>query len=140
MGPTVAKVEYITRDHMKPLLEPYGLSEAVRHGSTLTIAGQTGMNAQAQIVEGGLKAQALQAFRNIREIIELAGGSIENIVHLTWYLADAPSALSFVEEAIDVTMARAEILPGIAPGSTAVRVKALLTPEILIEIQTVVAL
>ena len=42
--------------------------------------------------------------------------------------------------AVDVTMARAEILPGIAPGSTAVRVKELLTPEILIEIQSVVAL
>ncbi len=134
------KIEYVTRPFMKALLEPYGLSEAVRHGQTLTIAGQTGMTAQHQIVEGGLKAQALQAFRNIREIVELAGGSIENIVHLTWYLADGPAARSFMEDAIDVTMARAEILPGIAPGSTAVRVKELLTPEILIEIQTVAAL
>src|ERR1700722_18471399 len=134
----MAKVEYVTRAHMKALLEPYGLSEAVRHGSTLTIAGQTGMNAQHQIVEGGLKAQALQAFRNIKEIVELAGGSVENIVHLTWYLADSPR--SFMEDAVDVTLARAEILPGIAPGSTAVRIKELLTPEILIEIQTVVAL
>jgi enamine deaminase RidA (YjgF/YER057c/UK114 family) len=91
-------------------------------------------------VEGGLKAQALQAFRNIREIVEFAGGSIENIVHLTWYLADGTHARSFMEDAVDVTMARAEILPGIAPGSTAVRVKELLTPEILIEIQSVVAL
>ena len=136
----MAKVEYVTRAHMKALIEPYGLSEAVRHGSTLTIAGQTGMNAQAQIVEGGLKAQALEAFRNIREIVEFAGGSIENIVHLTWYLADGTHARSFMEDAVDVTMARAEILPGIAPGSTAVRVKELLTPEILIEIQSVVAL
>jgi enamine deaminase RidA (YjgF/YER057c/UK114 family) len=134
----MAKVEYVTREHMKPLLEPYGLSEAVRHGATLTIAGQTGMNAQAQIVEGGLKAQAAQALRNIKEIIEFAGGSIENIVHLTWYLA--PSPRSFMEDAVDVTLARAEILPGIAPGSTAVRVKELLTSEILIEIQSVVAL
>ena len=117
---------------MKALLAPYGLSEAVRHGATLTIAGQTGMNAQAQIVEGGLKAQAAQAFRNIREIVEFAGGSVENIVHLTWYLV--PSARSFLEDVVDVTMARAEILPGVAPGSTAVRVKELLTSEILIEI------
>lgn len=134
----MAKVEYVTRDHMKALLGPYGLSEAVRHGATLTIAGQTGMNEEHRIVEGGLKAQALQAFRNIKEIVALAGGSFENIVHLTWYLADSPR--SFMEDAVDVTLARAEILPGIAPGSTAVRVEELLTPDILIEIQTVVAL
>jgi enamine deaminase RidA (YjgF/YER057c/UK114 family) len=134
----VSKVKHFTRASMKPLLEPYGLVEAVRHGNTLTLSGQTGIDASHQIVQGGLKAQALQAFRNIREIVELAGGSVEDIVHLTWYLV--PSARSFMEDALDVTMARSEILPGIAPGSTAVRVKELLTPDILIEIQTVAAL
>jgi enamine deaminase RidA (YjgF/YER057c/UK114 family) len=123
---------------MKPLLEPYGLVEAVRHGQTLTLGGQTGIDASHRIVEGGLKAQALQAFRNIREVIEFAGGRVENIVHLTWYLV--PSGRSFMEDALDVTMARNEILPGVAAGSTAVRVKELLTPDILIEIQSVVAL
>ncbi|MGA9794019.1 MAG: RidA family protein [Rhizomicrobium sp.] len=134
----MTKVETITRPHMKALLEPYGLSEAVRHGDTLTLGGQTGLNAQHQIVEGGLKAQAVQAFRNIKDVIAFAGGDVANIVHLTWYLA--PSARGFMEDAIDVTMARNEVLPGIAPGSTAVRVNALLTPDILIEIQAVVAL
>jgi enamine deaminase RidA (YjgF/YER057c/UK114 family) len=134
----MSKVEYVTRPHMRPLLEPFGLSEAVRHGQTLTLGGQTGINAEHQIVEGGLKAQALQAFRNIKEVVEFAGGDIANLVHLTWYLA--PSARGFMEDAIDVTMARNEVLLGIAPGSTAVRVNALLTPEILIEIQAVAAL
>ena len=134
----MGKVQYVTRDFMKPLLEPYGLSEAVRHGATLTLAGQTGMDREHKIVEGGLKAQALQAFRNIREIVELGGGSVENLVHLTWYLAD--SQRSFMEDAMDVAAARAEVLPGISPASTAVRVKELLTPEILIEIQAVAAL
>lgn len=136
----MAKVEYLTRPSMKALLAPYGLSEAVRHGQTLTVAGQTGIDAQHRIVEGGLKAQALQAFRNIKEIVELAGGSTDNLVHLTWYLAGDHCTQSFMEDAIEVTMARNEVLPGIAPGSTAVRVKELLTPEILIEIQATAAL
>jgi enamine deaminase RidA (YjgF/YER057c/UK114 family) len=134
----MSKTERITRPAMKPLLEPYGLSEAVRHGDTLTLGGQTGIDARHQIVEGGLKAQAAQAFRNIKEIVELAGGSVDDLVHLTWYLADSPR--SFLEEALDVTAARNEVLPGVAPGSTAIRVKALLMPEILIEIQAVAAL
>jgi 2-iminobutanoate/2-iminopropanoate deaminase len=133
-------VEHITRTAMKPLLEPYGMSEAVKAGGMLYLAGQTGISAQHAIVEGGLKAQALQAFRNIKEIIELAGGRVENLVHLTWYLADGPAARSFMEDATDVLAAKEEIMPAIKSGSTAVRVKELLMPEILIEIEAVAAL
>jgi 2-iminobutanoate/2-iminopropanoate deaminase len=129
-------IERITRAAMKPLLEPYGLCEAVRHGTSLTLAGQTGMNAAHQIVEGGLKAQAAQAFRNIAEVLREAGGG--EIVHLTWYLADTGRGV--MEDALDVTAARNEVLPGLVCGATAVRVNALLTPEILIEIQAVAAL
>jgi len=131
-------VERITREHMKKLIEPYGLCEAVRHGGALFIAGQTGMDAQHRIVDGGIRAQAAQAFRNIREIIEHAGGHAENLVSLTWYLADNPR--SFMEDAIDVTAAREDVFPGVVAGSTAVRVQALLMPEILVEIQAVCAL
>jgi enamine deaminase RidA (YjgF/YER057c/UK114 family) len=133
-------VEHITRESMKPLLDPYGLSEAVKCGTMLTLGGQTGIAADHQIVAGGLKAQAAQAFRNIREIVELAGGRVENLVHLTWYLVEGPEPRSFLEDAMDVMAARDEVMPGIKPGSTAVRVKALLTPEILIEIQATAAL
>jgi 2-iminobutanoate/2-iminopropanoate deaminase len=134
------KVEYVTRDFMKPLIEPFGLSEAVRVGQMLYIAGQTGMDETHQIVAGGLKAQALQAFRNIKAVVESAGGEVENLVQLTWYLADGPDARALMEDAIEVTAAKDEVLPGIRPGSTAVRVKELLTPEILIEIQSICAL
>jgi 2-iminobutanoate/2-iminopropanoate deaminase len=134
----MAKLERITRDCMKPLMEPYGLCEAVRHGDTLTIAGTTGIDERQQVVEGGLKAQALQAFRNIRAILEAAGASQANLVHLTWYLADSPTA--FLEDAFAVTAARDEIFPALTCGNTAVRVKALLTPELLIEVNGTAAL
>jgi enamine deaminase RidA (YjgF/YER057c/UK114 family) len=133
------KVEHITREAMRPLLEPYGLVEAVKAGSMLTLGGQTGINEQHQIVEGGLKAQALQAFRNIKAVVELAGGRIENLTHLTWYLVEGQPR-SFLEDAMEVTAAREEIMPGMKCASTAVRVKALLMPEILIEIQATAAL
>ena len=136
----MSKVQTITREHMKPLIEPYGLAEAVRAGDLLYIAGQTGLDDRHQVVAGGLKAQATQAFRNIRAVIELAGGRPENLVHLTWYLADGPAARSFLEDALDVTAARNEVFPGVIAGSTAVRVKALLTPELLVEIQAIAAL
>ncbi|HTT97914.1 MAG TPA: RidA family protein [Rhizomicrobium sp.] len=134
----MAGIERITRAHMKPLIEACGLCEATRQGDTLFIAGQTGMSHAHQIVDGDIRAQAVQAFRNIREVIETAGGRAENLLSLTWYLADGPR--SFMEDALDVTAAREEVFPGIVTGSTAVRVRSLLTPEILVEIQAVCAL
>ena len=136
----MSTVERITRPAMKPLIEPYGLCEAVKHGATLTLAGQTGITKDHAIVAGGLRAQAVQAFANIKEVVELAGGIADNIVHFTWYLAESKPSRSFMEDALDVTAARNEIFPGLVAGSTAVRVKELLDPEILIEIQAVAAL
>lgn len=136
----MSKIEYITREAMKPLLEPFGLSEACKCGQVLHLGGQVGMDESHAIVAGGLGAQARQAFRNIREIVELAGGRVEDIVQLTWYLVEGAGGRAFMDDALEVTAARQEVLPGIKPPSTAVRVKALLTPEILIEVQTVAAL
>src|SRR5579863_7275528 len=112
------QVQTITREHMRPLIEPYGLAEAVRTGDLLYIAGQTGLGDDHQVVAGGLKAQAAQAFRNIKAIIELAGGLPENLVHLTGYLADGPAGRSFMEDALDITAARNEVFPGVIAGST----------------------
>ena len=130
-------VDYITREAMKPLLEPFGLTEAAQGGGVIVLGGQVGMGPDHQIVAGGLAAQARQAFRNIRSVLEAAGVQPENLLHLTWYLVD--TGTSFMEDAMAVTEARNEILPGVTPPSTAVRVAALLTPDILIEIQATAA-
>lgn len=132
--------DHITRESMKPLLAPYGLVEAVRSGSVLTLGGQTGIDEHHQIVGGGLNAQAVQAFKNIKAVVELAGGRVENLMHLTWYLVEGDNSRSFLEDALDVTAAREEVMPGLRCASTAVRVNALLMTEILIEIQAIAAL
>lgn len=134
----MAKLERITRDCMKRLMEPYGLCEAVRHGDTLTIGGTTGIDDKQQVVAGGLKEQALQIFRNIRAILAEAGATQDNLVQLTWFLADAPTTL--LEDSLVVTAAREEVFPGLQCASTAVRVKALVLPELLIEIEGKAAL
>src|SRR3954467_496775 len=100
----MAKLERITRDCMKPLMEPYGLCEAVRHGDTLTIGGTTGIDDKQQVVAGGLKAPALQVFRNIKAILAEADATQDNLVQLTWFLADAPTTL--LEDSLVVTAAR----------------------------------
>jgi 2-iminobutanoate/2-iminopropanoate deaminase len=137
----MAKVETITRATMESLIGPYGLCEATRVGDLLYIGGQAGIDDQThEVVAGGLRAQAVQAFKNIKAIIALAGGRPEHLLHMTWYLADGPQPRSMLEDSLDITAARDEVFPGLVTGSTAVRVKGLLTPELLIEIQAVAAL
>src|SRR5690242_5912443 len=103
-GGKMPKIDRLTRDCMKPLMEPYGLCEAVRHGDTLTIGGTTGIDESQEVVTGGLKAQALQAFRNIKAILEAAGTTPDNLIHLTWYMAGAPTTM--LEDSFTVTAAR----------------------------------
>ena len=136
----MAKVERLNRPSMKPLIEPFGLCEAVKAHRMLYLGGQTGMDETHQIVGGGLKAQAVHAFRNIEAVLVLAGARPADLVHLTWYVVESADGKSFMEEALDITAAREEVMLGLVCASTAVRVKALLTPEILIEIQAVAAL
>lgn len=133
-------VEHLTRPGMKPLLEPYGLCEAVRKGRTLHISGQTGIGEDHQVVDGGLKAQAVQAFRNLKAVVELAGGAASDIVSLTWYLTEGADGRSFLEDAIEVTAAKEAVMPRVCPAMTAVRVAALLTPDLRIEIQGIAEL
>lgn len=66
---------------------PY--SQAIRTGNMLFSSGQLGLDpATGNFVEGGVKEQAVQVFRNIRTILEEAGFTVDDIVKTTVFLAD----------------------------------------------------
>ncbi len=61
-------------------------------GNLLCIAGEVGMDMDGQIVcPGDPIAQARYSFRRIREVVELAGGTMANIVDLISFHKDARS-------------------------------------------------
>ncbi|MCL4184608.1 MAG: RidA family protein [Burkholderiaceae bacterium] len=66
---------------------PY--SQAVRVGQTVWLSGQIALDpATGQLVDGGIEAQAEQAFRNMAAVIEAAGGTFAHCVKLTLFLTD----------------------------------------------------
>ena len=66
---------------------PY--SQAIQKGDFLFVSGQLGIDpSTGNFVEGGVKEQAQQVFKNIRAIISEAGYSMGNIVKTTVFLAD----------------------------------------------------
>src|SRR5439155_711658 len=51
------------------------------------VAGQTGVDASGKAAQG-FRAQAVQAFTNIKTALASVGGSMDHVVRLTTYLTD----------------------------------------------------
>ncbi|MFW6152825.1 MAG: RidA family protein [Halobacteriota archaeon] len=74
-----------------PSFESFDLpiSQAIIHGDTVYVAGQTGVDpATGEPVEDDLEAEARQALENIAAILEAAGTSFDNVVKATVFIED----------------------------------------------------
>lgn len=66
---------------------PY--SQAVFSNGFIFLSGQIGIDPkQGAIVEGGVEAQAVQVFKNIKNVLEKAGTDMSSIVKATVFLKD----------------------------------------------------
>ena len=71
------------------LAKPSGFSHAVvATGTTVFLAGQTGMTPDGAIVEGGVVAQFEQALTNLLTALAEAGGTPEQLTSVTIYIVD----------------------------------------------------
>lgn len=78
--------EEITTDELCEPPEPY--SYALRHGDTVYLAGQVAFDRDGNIVGATVAEQAEQVWRNIADVLEAAGGSLENVIKITYYMQD----------------------------------------------------
>jgi enamine deaminase RidA (YjgF/YER057c/UK114 family) len=71
------------------LAAPSGFSHAVvARGTSIHLAGQTGMDASGAIVAGGVVAQFEQALGNLLTALRAAGGLPDGLASLTVYIVD----------------------------------------------------
>ncbi len=71
------------------LAAPSGFSHAVvATGTTVFLAGQTGLDPSGAIVPGGVVPQFEQALSNLLEALASAGGSPADLASLTIYIVD----------------------------------------------------
>jgi reactive intermediate/imine deaminase len=81
------KRKAIATDRAPKAFGPY--SQAIRDGRTLYVSGQLPVDpATGTLVEGGIREQTQRVIRNLVGIVEAAGGSLESIVKLTFFIAD----------------------------------------------------
>jgi len=133
-----AKTGSVVREYKNPpgLSTPRGYSHAVSvtGGRTVYIAGQVAYNTQGEVVgKGDLRAQARQAFENLRIALAAAGGSFKDLVKINTYVVGyKPDQLPILREV------RAEMLKDLTPpASTLVGVQSLVNPDLLIEIEAI---
>jgi reactive intermediate/imine deaminase len=73
-------------------------SQAVKAGNTVYLSGQIPLDpATMQVVEGGFAAETHQVFKNLKAVVEAAGGSLDQIVKLNAYLTDLGNFATFNE-------------------------------------------
>lgn len=77
----------ITSDAAPAAIGPY--SQAVIAGRTIYTSGQIPLEpASGQLIDGDIKAQARQVFRNLRAVCEAAGTDFRHVVRVGIYLVD----------------------------------------------------
>jgi len=122
--PKKAKIE--PGDGLHPLPWPY--SHGWKVGNLLFIAGQVALDEELRLIgPGDAEEQTRQVWRNIKAVVEKAGGKLSDVVRVSTYVADIADIAAIME-------ARREFFPdGDYPVATMVEVAKLGLPGLLLE-------
>lgn len=109
----------------------------IGEGRILFVGGQIGWNADQIFETQDFIGQMSQALRNIRDVVEAAGGEVSDIVRLTWYVTDKAEYLA---KQAETGAAYREVMGYHFPAMTMVVVSALVEDAAKIEIEATAVL
>jgi enamine deaminase RidA (YjgF/YER057c/UK114 family) len=109
----------------------------VAEGRVLFVGGQIGWTADQVFETQDFIGQMVQALKNIRDVVEAAGGSVADIVRLTWYVTDKAE---YVANQAKVGAAYRDVMGYHFPAMTMVVVSALVEDEARVEIEATAVL
>jgi enamine deaminase RidA (YjgF/YER057c/UK114 family) len=115
---------------------PYSdfFSQGVQVGNILTLAGQLGYDVEGKVPES-IREQMENCYKNIQDVLNEFGASLENIIDETWFVTDVNECMKNVDE----IFAAREKIYGRKPevSQTLVGTTALVSPDYKIEIKCI---
>ena len=112
--------------------QPFGIfSQGIKAGNFLFISGQVSQDASGDVIgKGDIRSQTEQCLENLKNVLEAAGATIDDVVKVTVYVADM-GHLTKIHEV------RAKYFNEPYPASTLVEVARFVDSEYLIEIEAI---
>jgi reactive intermediate/imine deaminase len=113
---------------------PRSWSQALQANNLLFVSGQVAVNTKGNLVgRGNAEVQARQVFKNIKNLVQEAGGTMNDVVMITVYVTD-------IRHSEKVRKARGAFFRGIPPTSTLLVVSGLASEDLLVEISAIAVL
>jgi enamine deaminase RidA (YjgF/YER057c/UK114 family) len=108
----------------------FNLVAGIKVGDTVYTSGLVSLDSDGNVIGDDVYSQSVQVLKNIQSVLEVAGGSMSDIVKINTFLTD-------ISQYDEFSKARNEVFVSGTPASAAYATPALVLPSLLVEVEAI---